>query len=385
MSIDKRTTPRGQTRYESRTRGPDGRERSRSFATKREALDYEATQRAARAKGTWIDPAGAATRFDVWAWRWLDEDEAKSPNARATDRSIIASALIPIFGARPIGEVTTLAVRRIVGSWSAAGLAPRTVRRRYATLSAIMRAAFEDELIGRNPCLGVKLPSVDRATARVVTPSELEALAACLPEAYRPMPYLGAVLGLRISEVLGLRVGSLDLLSRTPTLSVTETVGEARGRLFVKGPKSAAGRRVLPLSEPLVAVLAAHLRRRALTAAHADALVFVAPKGGPIRRTHFRSREWVPACERAGLRGLEFRDLRRSMATALAARGTGMRDAMELFGHSDARLMLEVYAQASEDGKRAATTALGEHFLREHHAEPHSGEMRPAPPGASSR
>jgi integrase len=301
--------------------------------------------------------------FRKWAWEWLDSDQAKSPNARATDASIIASVLEPALGDRPLGKVTTLDVRRHVTSWSAAGLAPRTVRRRYATLSAIMRAAVEADLIGRSPCIGVRLPTVQRASARIVTPAELERLAGCLSEPYRPMPYLGAVLGLRISEVLGLRVGSLDLLSRAPTLSVTETVGEARGRLFVKGPKSVAGRRVLPLSEPLVAMLAEHLRRRGLTAADADALVFVARKGGPIRRTHFRSREWVPACDRAGLARLEFRDLRRSMATAMAAQGTSVRDAMELFGHSDARLMLEVYAQASEDGKRVATDSLGEHFF----------------------
>jgi integrase len=301
--------------------------------------------------------------FRKWAREWLDGDQAKSPNARATDASIIASVLEAAFGDRPLGKVTTLDVRRHVASWSAAGLAPRTVRRRYATLSAIMRAAVEAELIGRSPCVGIKLPAVERAAARVVTPVELERLAGCLSEPYRPMPYLGAVLGLRISEVLGLRVGRLDLLSRAPTLSITETVGEARGRLFVKGPKSAAGRRVLPLSEPLVAMLAEHLRQRGLTAANGDALVFVAAKGGPVRRTHFRSREWVPACERAGLAGLEFRDLRRSMATAMAAQGTGMRDAMELFGHSDARLMLEIYAQASEDSKRAATDSLGAHFF----------------------
>src|SRR4051812_13920306 len=114
-----------------------------------------------------------------------------------------------------------------------------------------MRAAVEEELIGRSPCVGVKLPAVERAVARVVTPGELHRLPAALPEPYRTMPYPGAVLGLRISEVLGRRVASLHLLSRQ----------------------------------------------------------------------------------------------RRTMATAMAGRGVGMRDAMELFGHSDARLMLEIYAK----------------------------------------
>ena len=107
----------------------------------------------------------------------------------------------------------------------------------------------------------------------------------------------------------------------------------------------------------------------------------MADKGGPVRRTDFRSRVWVPACQRAGLAGLEFRDLRRSMATRMAASGTSIRDAMDLFGHADARLMLEVYAQASEYGKRAAMDALGAHYLAELGDESRGWQGATASPG----
>jgi len=176
------------------------------------------------------------------------------------------------------------------------------------------------------------------------------------------MPYVGAM-GLGIGEVLDLRVGRLDLMSRTPTLRVAETIGEADGHLFTKGPKAAARRRVLPLPAQLAEMLAAHLARRGLTAADPDELVFVAPKGGPIRRTHFRSRVWAPACRRAGLEGLGFHDLRRSAATVLVVSGTSIRDAQDILGHADGRMLLSVYAQSTEEGKRAAIDRLGAFFM----------------------
>jgi hypothetical protein len=65
----------------------------------------------------------------------------------------------------------------------------------------------------------------------------------------------------------------------------------------------------------------------------------------------------------------------------MAASGTSIRDAMDLFGHADARLMLEVYAQASEYGKRAAMDALGAHYLAELGDESRGWQGATASPG----
>jgi hypothetical protein len=94
VTTRKHMTSKG-IRYEARVRAPDGRERCRWFATRREALDWEAEQRAARAGGLWVDPRGAVTPFSEWARRWLDDDLAKSPGARSTDGMIIRTHLMP--------------------------------------------------------------------------------------------------------------------------------------------------------------------------------------------------------------------------------------------------------------------------------------------------
>jgi hypothetical protein len=49
--------------------------------------------------------------------------------------------------------------------------------------------------------------------------------------------------------------------------------------------------------------------------------------------------------------GLGFHDLRRSSATVMVANGVSVRDAQQILGHSDPRLLLGLYAQATETGR----------------------------------
>jgi len=109
--------------------------------------------------------------------------------------------------------------------------------------------------------------------------------------------------------------------------------------------------------------LSDHLKHRGLTGADADAYVFVGPMGGPLRYANFRSRVWDPATKRAGLAGLTPHDLRRASATAMVAAGVDVRTAQARLGHSDPRLTIGLYAQATSEGDRAAAERLSDHFL----------------------
>jgi integrase len=111
---------------------------------------------------------------------------------------------------------------------------PRSVRRTYSALAAAFNAAVAADMVARSPCVGVKLPAVEPATARVPSAHDLRRLKDELPIQYRAMVTLGANLGLRFGETAGLRVGRLDL--EAGILHVEEAVGEANGVLFTKPP-----------------------------------------------------------------------------------------------------------------------------------------------------
>ena len=74
-------------------------------------------------------------------------------------------------------------------------------------------------------------------------------------------------------------------------------------------------------------------------------------------------RVWSQATKAAGLEGLTFHDLRRANATALVLDGVDLKTAQTRLGHSDPRMTLAIYAQASTDADRAAAELLGLRFM----------------------
>jgi integrase len=266
-----------------------------------------------------------------------------------------------MLGETAIARLGKRDVQRAVNQWNET-LSARTVRRVYGTLNAILNYAIDLELIVRAPSRGVKLPAAQPETHRLPSPDQLAELAATLGPDHAPLVYLGAVLGLRWGECAGLRVGRIDFIRAT--LTVAEQVTRGRhGEPITGPPKSHAGNRTLSMPPQLVEMLSTHLARRGLTGADPNALVFTMPDGGPLAYQNWRTRVWRPALESVGLEGLGFHDLRRLNATGLVMEGVDVKTAQARLGHSDPRLTLAVYAQATSEADRAAAERLGDRFM----------------------
>jgi hypothetical protein len=207
---------------------------------------------------------------------------------------------------------------------------------------------------------------------------------------YAPMVWVGVVAGLRWGEVAGLRVRHVDVLHRT--VNVEEQVARgAGGTTIVAAPKSDAGTRTLTIPSQLADLLSAHMAKRGLTAADAEAFLFPGPDGvGPLAYSNWRRRIWQPAIDVAGLDGLGFHDRRRANATAMVLDKVDVKTAQTRLGHSDPRLTLAIYAQATQEGDEQAADKLGERFMprtlrvvgdaranRGHDQSPHEPTRRP--------
>jgi integrase len=185
-----------------------------------------------------------------------------------------------------------------------------------------------------------------------------------MPLEYRPMVWIGAMSGLRWGEVAALRVRRLDVLRST--VHVAETIARGKkGERHFGPPKSEAGIRTLAIPAVLVEMLAEHLVRRGLTGADADALLFVAENGAPLDYSNWRRRVWLPAVKKTDLGNVGLHDLRRANATSLVTSRVDLKTAQTRLGHSDPRLTLGLYAQATTTADRAAADAIGEWFSDE--------------------
>jgi integrase len=176
------------------------------------------------------------------------------------------------------------------------------------------------------------------------------------------MIWIGATLGLRWSEVAGLRIGRLDLAGGK--LSVVETIVRGIGGRNVFGPpKSRAGKRTMFMPAAIVTMLSAHLEQAGLAPADSDTLVFTDEAGGPLRYSNWRRRVWLPAAKAAGCEGAGFHDLRRLNATTLVVGGIDVKTAQVRLGHADPRMTLAIYASAPASVDRAAADVIGERFF----------------------
>ncbi len=87
-----------------------------------------------------------------------------------------------------------------------------------------------------------------------------------------------------------------------------------------------------------------------------DALVFVGPKGAPIRRSNFQ-KYWRSALAEAGLVGVHFHDLRHTGNTLTAHAGATLSDLMTRMGHSSTRAA-RIYLHTTSDRDLAVAEAL---------------------------
>jgi integrase len=287
--------------------------------------------------------------------RWLAANPSKRSRTLSHDEAILTNALDMLGAQRAVGSVTPADVQRLVDTWKA-DRAPSTVKRMYSALRAMFNYAVAAEMIVRTPCRNIRVPAAELVDRPVLDADQLQVVADALGD-HGPMVWLGAVLGLRWGEVAGLRVGDLDILGGQ--VSVTGQLGRDRVR---SAPKSTAGLRTLAAPRWLLDMLAAHLAVRGLSAADADALVFVNRSGGPLNYTAWRRIRWAPAATKAGLSGLRFHDLRSVAASAMVAEGVDVKTAQKRLGHANPALTLAIYARATADADRRAADAVGERF-----------------------
>ena len=346
-----KAAPEGQWRVAYRS--PEGRQRTKTFRTQKEAKQYLARVEVALHNQEWRDPQAGRTSFGQWAEMYFAGALHKRPTTLARDRDVTRRHYLPTLGKRPIASITPLDVRRLVEQM-AGHLAPSTVRTNYGVLRAIMAAAVDAELITRSPCRKIPLPEDVRNQPRFLTADELGRLAAAVPVQYRAAIYVAGVCGLRWSEVAGLRVGRIDFLRRT--LTVAETVAEVSGQLMWMPTKTKAGHRTLPVPPFLITMLSEHLARTGRR--DPSDLVFAAPDGGPLRATNWRRRVWWPALQAAGLEGLTFHGLRHTAAGFMIALGAHPRVLQQRLGHASSRTSMDVYGSVLPSVDAALTTGL---------------------------
>ncbi len=336
--------------YKVYYRNPTGQSRSLSFKKLSEANAFASTVETSKLTGAYVAPRLGRTRFKDWAEEVMTTRQHLRDSTRARDESCMTSLILPTFGNRRLASITPGQAQGWVNELSQSH-APATVRKAAQLLSLVLGAAVNADMLARTPYRGITLPRIEQTEMRFLQPAEVRVLADAAGN-YGTLILTLAATGIRIGEAAALEVGpaGLDLLRRQ--LRVTQTLNEVRGHVRVGPPKTKAAVRTVTLPQFLVDGLAQHLEDRD------SSRVFTAPGGGPLLRSNFRRRVWLPATQEAGLPGLRVHDLRHSHVAQLIAQGEHPRVIANRLGHSSVRTVLDCYGHLMPGMDEAAAARV---------------------------
>jgi integrase len=342
----------------ARVRGPDGRERSKVFATRIDAERFMSGSEVSKGRGEWVDPALGRISLSEWANVWLRAVRpALKPKTALSYASLINSRMTPVLGDYPIGVLAPMDVQSWINAMLSDGLSPSRIRQAHVVLSQILNGAVREGRIGRNVALGIKLPKIPRTEAAYFEPEVVERIALSVGEPYDLFVRLLGKLGPRYGEAAALRRRSVNLLARR--LTVEESLAEVSGRLEFGSTKTHAMRK-LPLPPSLAAAFERHLEER--VGAAADALLFTSPKGKPLRYGNFMRTVWKPTLLELGLPDVGIHVLRHSAAAALIRSGASPTAVQRILGHRSAAFTLTVYGHIFDADMDSVAENLDEMF-----------------------
>lgn len=353
MSIQKRSNGTYLVRWRERPGAP---EKSKAFAKKRDAENFETTTKAAIQTGTFVDPNAGKVRFATYAADWAKVQPWR-PSTRETHELTIDKRLVPKFGESELRSIRTSDVQAWVSGLVADQLAPRTVSQYFKLLKAIMRAAVNDRLIVHSPCINVRLPKIDRRGAPLVplTLEQVRALADGVPEHLRALTLVSAGLGLRSGEARALTVDRIDFLRRHVVIN-RQLLRLPKGETEFGPTKTDASNRVVTLPDSVAVELAEHIRR---FPPQADGLLFRLTDGRPVTDSAWGS-VFRDVARKLGIKATPH-DLRHHAASALIAAGCSVKSVQLFLGHATAAETLNTYSHlwpGDEDRIRAAIDNL---------------------------
>ncbi|WP_405854371.1 site-specific integrase [Streptomyces sp. NBC_00090] len=341
---------------------PDGT-RARKFAYGKTWAECDAKRRELLDKAdNGIPVPTRSAKLSEWLPYWLDNVVQPRRKLSTYDKyeTHVRLHLVPGIGSKRLESLSVADVRRFLVQLEKKTTAA-TAKESHRVLRTALTAACREELITRNVATLVEPP---RSKARELSPWSLDETLDFLAAARRDPLYAAFVLaiamGLRRGELIGLRWADVDLDRRV--LYVRQQIQRRRGVLYDDDPKGRR-RRAVPLPAMCIAPLRWHRMRQNDQRAKAGEewkgsdYVFTTRTGSPVEpRNVYRSFTRVAAS--AGLRVIRLHDARHGCATLLTAAGVAPRVVMEILGHSQISITMDVYTHVVQDTQREAISHM---------------------------
>lgn len=302
---------------------------------------------------------------------WLDNYRlvTKTPWAKA-QRSLLDLHVIPDIGEIKVKDLTKYDLQSVVNKMRDNGLSTSTMRKTRYIAAQVLEVALDKKIVINNPFKGVSIANIPPQKRRALTEEEIELISNSWQEhrmGYAVLTMLYC--GLRRGEVLALDWDDIDLNNKI--IHVTKSVFYLSNQPIIKGPKSRAGIRDIPIPDFLVDIYKSIPKKNA---------VFLPSEKGQRMSEISYSRAWdsyekflnIQAGGSPGFGGkgknividhITAHMLRHTYASLLYEAGVDIKSAQKFLGHSDIETTLEIYTHLTKRKETEAINSINEHFI----------------------
>ena len=248
-------------------------------------------------------------------------------------------------------------------------LSGTTVKHEHALLHKILKHAYRMDLISHNPADKVDPPRAERFEGSAYTEEELALLIEkSWDHKLGLLIYVTALLGLRRSEVLGLRWKAIDFKENKITINHTVTETRIDGQTVIVASdrtKTKSSYRTFPMSESvrekLLAWREVQKQNRKICGNCYNMndidYVFTDEMGNRFKPRYIED-AFPKILERNGLRKIRFHDLRHTCASLMHKMGLSPKEVQDYLGHSTVSVTLNIYTHLDWSNKENAAKVM---------------------------
>lgn len=264
-----------------------------------------------------------------------------------------------------IDEVTPRLIQKYVDQKEKEGQSPNSINKHLVILNGVFKEAAALQEVSFNPCANVTISRIEEefhGTAYEAADAK-RLLTVIESDPIEPAVHLGLYLGLRRSEVVGLRWQDIDFDHNV--VHIRNTVVRFKTISEMEKTKSRASKRDLYLPKGLKQYLLT-LRERTETykqlfgKAYHDGEHICQWPDGRSYTPDYVSRRFKRILELSGLPQIRFHDLRHTAGSLLINQGQSVKQVQEFLGHEKASTTLDIYTHLSFEGKKDTGEKLDE-------------------------
>lgn len=270
-------------------------------------------------------------------------------------RSYFDAHIQPYFGPKrlKLADVVPRDLQRFIDAENAAGSSANSIKKYLVPINGALKEAAQYREIPFNPCVNLTLPKAMRFKGKAYSKEQAnELLRAVRRDPIEPAVYLGLFLGLRRSEVAGLRWADVDL--EKGTVEIRNTVVRFCTLSEAERTKSEASRRTLTLPGQLKEYLiqrkqTMEVLKAALGTAFHDSGHVCQWQNGEAYKPEYITRRFKRILEIYHLPEIRFHDLRHTAGSLLISGGQKINYVQKFLGHEKASTTLDIYTHTYKE------------------------------------